>query len=1662
MDLKKITLNLRSLIHNYYTKFMKYIFSLLVLLTFSTLVRAQVNPPVSSANGSTNSVMPTGNSGAMANQTQQVDLSTGGVSLSIPIYSLGSIQLSTNVSLSYQTPTSSFWENEYPSSWVGRDWVLNAGGVITKEIYPGSISDTSVFPIYPRDCYDSPRNCWDMQRVRNELFAKGDEHIPNVYYYNFDGYAGKFIVVDKDGEKVAITIPQSDLKIVPHYFNRSQSVSDVSAWTIYTPNGTVYTFGGDYVETTEYDIDYSEYYMKNTGYLGGLEHHYRPSSGYNYPNRFNSVRTNTGWYLNKINTPYNNDSITFEYGNPYSSPLSQATIQHLVNYETNREEIRKYKILEGTISNQRKIKKISSLSGSIDFQEGVNAISSITVKNKSEEIIHHYKLDYKRKDDDHFLTSVQEIITDCIKKPPYRFEYLDINGTRIYQDPDYPGFTWDGLPGGLQKIIYPEGGYTKFVYEANRADVSEWEYKDVEERIVLLKDTYDTLDTRHIEVDHAQNIHVRASHYYSDYRISIKEFNGTEIATRLITDSLDFTVPVVAGKYSIVIDHVNMSSVYPDVIVHLKWKQKWLTPNTNTEAKGWRVKKVIIHDGIDTTKNIVKTYKYELDNGNSSGRLIAPPLRFPENQSDYTWQSGSFDAYTYNYYVYESKTSLYMTNYNRLSCRGDYHYTDITAYYNYYNLGVPEWYPSSGYDTLARLKSYKVYTSLPNYLKGATQIQYTKVTEQYGENAEQGYVENYFSYENNEIETSAPMFTTKDNSWKRGFPIKTKVFDKEGNIISETTSEYEFSSLATHPNQHHEENTLSLIDRTASYNPIANLYYPCNDDFYYNNYAQRFMVGHHYGKEVSGSIFLKKTTTTNYDQDLSGNSITSTTEYEYSDKYLFPKRVIQHENNGDKTISESKYVLDYDLDQTFTQEEAATLKVMKDLHIISPVIEQTVWKQKAGQSNKRLLGASLNTFQVYQTTVFKNLGGYGGGYNYYFSLMPLATYVFEPTDTWQPISDTNFSFSTITSGNLVWNNRYEKRVTYEACDKFGNITYAKEPYATPSTTIFGYNGLFPVASVAGASDRQVAYEGFELYGEVVHENIRNDAFRGKYSSKPFAWYHPEGDYLYRYLIFPNFQKPIPNGTYTISFWSKGSGTMRVRSSYGDSYGIHFTGSNQEWVYNKKDIVVSYDPIAHEENENSLKYRFSGNQDTRIDEIRLHPKGSFMTTTTYKPLVGVTHTTDTEQRTSSYYYDPLRRIESVRDHKNNLIKSYEYKYISEDDNPNPLFSISTNPTPEALINTSVTALVNQTDFNRCLNSTSSYPHKWDFGDGSPILSYNSQVINRNHTYTQEGTYVITLSVEVVTGYWVDAHTSIRIIDPSSPSDLTNELRVTLTGTVDLTNSMCYDLVATPNGGIPPFTYQWFSGDGTSNPTQTTEQINYCYTSFGNFTPRVIITDATGATAEATFDLTIINDELRAEIISLDEVCMGRCAFLEADVNGGSPDYTYLWEIINPLTNVNMTLGTTPSISFKIPNPSYANQYTIYLTVTDSDGEEVTTTKTIEITERCDPSPTGGFTLYDEREHVDPNEISVGDNVYFTSPHIFDRYTYTWTILYEGVVIASFSTSDPTIPVSFDREGNYTIICDVTQLSDQNGTISTLPIGTNTINISICSALILPKN
>ena len=53
--------------------------------------------------------------------------------------------------------------------------------------------------------------------------------------------------------------------------------------------------------------------------------------------------------------------------------------------------------------------------------------------------------------------------------------------------------------------------------------------------------------------------------------------------------------------------------------------------------------------------------------------------------------------------------------------------------------------------------------------------------------------------------------------------------------------------------------------------------------------------------------------------------------------------------------------------------------------------------------------------------------------------------------------------------------------------------------------------------------------------------------------------------------------------------------------------------------------------------------------------------ALVTTYTYKPLDGVTSVTDPRKVTTYYEYDLFGRLETVKDHINQNIEGYEYRY-----------------------------------------------------------------------------------------------------------------------------------------------------------------------------------------------------------------------------------------------------------------------------------------------------------------------------------------------------------------------------------------------------------------
>jgi YD repeat-containing protein len=72
----------------------------------------------------------------------------------------------------------------------------------------------------------------------------------------------------------------------------------------------------------------------------------------------------------------------------------------------------------------------------------------------------------------------------------------------------------------------------------------------------------------------------------------------------------------------------------------------------------------------------------------------------------------------------------------------------------------------------------------------------------------------------------------------------------------------------------------------------------------------------------------------------------------------------------------------------------------------------------------------------------------------------------------------------------------------------------------------------------------------------------------------------------------------------------------------------------------------------------------GSSSGAVDEVRVHPANAQMKTYTYDPLFGITTSTDANNVTTYYGYDPLGRLKWIKDHEGNVLQSYEYHYQNE--------------------------------------------------------------------------------------------------------------------------------------------------------------------------------------------------------------------------------------------------------------------------------------------------------------------------------------------------------------------------------------------------------------
>ncbi|MBO9204677.1 MULTISPECIES: RHS repeat domain-containing protein [Niastella] len=482
-----------------------------------------------------------------------VSYHTGTPAVNIPLYTIKSGTLQMPVSLSYHASGLKVQEQ---ASWVGAGWALNAGGVITRTIM-GAPDDKGTLGAYTRyghysdygyysylytvgggacDNFDCPDPVMLHPADDAAVSAGTKDGEPDLFFYNFNGYTGKFYFSD---DRTPVLVPQSDLKIEVNYPIPGDYYG-IHGFTITTPDGTKYIFGQNISGDGNIDaIEITNFTSAKSYYTG--------------------QGATSSWYLNKVISADGLSTITLIYQKEQYSyytvstfPKSSAQKQQNGDFNWRYE----YDFVKNFIDGVR-LNRIVFQNGEMVLNPGdsrtdmsgfqnkawndtqddaafatLNAktLGSIAIQSPGFCKKYNFKYSYffdgaglnsdlcrnsftsicDNIQSDKYrlkLESVQETACDgSVSVPPYTFNYFSEKVARklsfgldhwgFYNGADnnntlFPTYSlksgynlqtvtgadrdahWPAMRGGaLQKITYPTGGFTQFDYEPHKVAVS--------------------------------------------------------------------------------------------------------------------------------------------------------------------------------------------------------------------------------------------------------------------------------------------------------------------------------------------------------------------------------------------------------------------------------------------------------------------------------------------------------------------------------------------------------------------------------------------------------------------------------------------------------------------------------------------------------------------------------------------------------------------------------------------------------------------------------------------------------------------------------------------------------------------------------------------------------------------------------------------------------------------------------------------------------------------------------------------------------------------------------------------------------------------------------------------------------------------------------------
>ena len=428
---------------------------------------------------------------------------TGTANITIPIYSIPAHDLSLDIKLNYGTGGLKVQDE---GTWVGMEWTLTAGGVVTRSTRGNPDTDQNYYgkqDLYEM-YYDQGASISFKEMDFYEKMSTGEhETIPDIYYYNFNGRSGKFYITP---DQKIIQKEGSDLEINPSFVQGG----DLTSFIITDEMGTRYIFSKREITQLTYD--------DNAASARGRHQHL--------------FEFTSSWYLSEIRNYKNTEKIFFSYEVSDIGYFQPILLQNYESRSFNRngdntcacEEMDQGTPSVGypehlQILNRHYLSQISYHLGlnqveKLVFKSSENTCTLEETDRQLDNIILYrgptgsspiieYPMSYECVTDRLFLLECGQRphgSDNYDLKPPYRFDYIsgvlpgvrsleqDIwgfynaasqntqNMTLVPLHPSLPKFTLGAnrsvneetaKHGSLNKITYPTGGFTVLDYESN-------------------------------------------------------------------------------------------------------------------------------------------------------------------------------------------------------------------------------------------------------------------------------------------------------------------------------------------------------------------------------------------------------------------------------------------------------------------------------------------------------------------------------------------------------------------------------------------------------------------------------------------------------------------------------------------------------------------------------------------------------------------------------------------------------------------------------------------------------------------------------------------------------------------------------------------------------------------------------------------------------------------------------------------------------------------------------------------------------------------------------------------------------------------------------------------------------------------------------------------